>query len=100
MSESDEIRGAIAGQGGLLDTLVLNRFRADNVPVNSVNQRAFERLERLEQAWRAQPELIRRTGSVASGLAHAMMRLDTLHQRFFAEQPAPGLGVPLSPEGD
>ncbi|MFT5138647.1 MAG: hypothetical protein ACI9H8_001083 [Lysobacterales bacterium] len=85
INESDELRSAIAGHGGLLDSEVLSRFRSDNIPVSSLNGIAFERLEHIQQEWQKQPEVVRRTGSIASSLAHAMMRLNALHQKFFAE---------------
>jgi hypothetical protein len=85
INESDELRSAIAGQGGLLDREVLTRFRLDNIPVSSLNSIAFERLEHIQKEWNEQPETVRRTGSIASSLAHAMMRLNALHQIFFAK---------------
>jgi hypothetical protein len=96
LSESDELRSAVAGQGGLLDLETITRFRADNVPVNTLNSIAFERLERLQEEWQAQPEATRRTGSIAVSLAHAMMRLNALHQAFFAEPVSP---VVVEPDG-
>ena len=87
LTESDELRSAIAGQGGLLDALVLARFRADNVPVDSINGIAFERLDRVQREWQKQPEATRRTGSIAISMAHALMRLNTLYKTFFAAVP-------------
>lgn len=89
LNESDELRSAIAGQGGLLDMVTLARFRADNVPVHSLNRIAFERLEQVQREWQNQPEATRRTGSIAGSLAHAMMRLNALYETFFAEPPLP-----------
>ncbi|NND45327.1 MAG: hypothetical protein HKN58_08385 [Xanthomonadales bacterium] len=85
--ESDALRSAVAGHGGLLDNTIISRFNNDNVAVDDLNSLAFARLEAVEQAWRAQPELIRRTGSVAGSLAHAMMRLNALYERHFAAPP-------------
>ncbi|MBT8063305.1 MAG: hypothetical protein KJO85_11520, partial [Gammaproteobacteria bacterium] len=87
LNESDELRSAIAGKGGLVDGVLLSRFRADNVPVQSISQMALERLERTEMAWRAQADMIRRSGSIAGSLAHAIMRLNELYSRFFAAPP-------------
>ena len=89
LSESDELRAAVAGQGGLLDSAVLTRFRADNVAADSLNRIAFERLDKLQLEWQQQAEAIKRTGSISGSLAHAMMRLNVVYQRFFAE-PEPG----------
>lgn len=97
--DSDELRSAITGQGGLLDSPVLNRFKGDNVPVEEINTLAFERLARAQREWRRQPELVRRTGSVAGSLAHAMMRLDALYRAYFASQPDTLASAPAeSPE--
>jgi hypothetical protein len=95
LSDSDRLRSAIAGQGGLLDNEMLANFRTDNVPVNTLNSLAYERLEQFQQAWQQQPEAVRRTGSIAGSLAHAMLRLNTLYETFFAEAPAT-----VSPEPD
>jgi hypothetical protein len=85
LTESDDLRTAITGQGGLLDFAMMTRFRADQVPVDSINGIAFDRLERMQQEWQNQPESIKRTGSVSGSLAHAMMRLNALYAKFFAE---------------
>ena len=45
-----------------------------------------------------QPEAIRRTGSLAGSLAHAMMRLNALYQAFFAEPPAPAIPAQTQPD--
>ncbi len=95
--ESDELRSAIAGHGGLLDREVLARFRADQVPVNSLNRIAFERLERIRKEWNSQPEAIRRTGSIAGSQAHALMRLNALYRAFFAEPASPLIPVSVEP---
>ena len=66
---------------------MLARFRADNVPVDSINGIAFERLERVQREWQKQPEAMRRTGSIAISLGHALMRLNSLYETFFAAAP-------------
>jgi hypothetical protein len=90
--ESDALRSAVAGQGGLLDHAMISRFRSDNVAVGEINSQAFARLEQLVQEWRKQPELIRRTGSVAGSLAHAMMRLNALYETHFSRPAATPAG--------
>lgn len=95
--ESDELRSAAAGQGGLLDHSIIMRLRNDNVAVEDINELAFERLQRVEQVWRGQPELIRRTGSVAGSLAHAMMRLNALYLAHFAAPPETAQGAQPEP---
>ena len=66
---------------------MLARFQADNVPVDSINGIAFERLERVQREWQKQPEATRRTGSIAISMAHALMRLNALFETFFAAVP-------------
>ncbi len=98
LNESDELRSAVAGQGGLLDSAMLARFRTNNVPVILLNGIAFERLDRIQQEWQNQPESIRRTGSITSSLAHAMMRLNAVYLEFFAEPSRPLIPVPVEPD--
>ena len=43
----------------------------------------------MRGAWNRQPETMRRTGSAAISLVHAIVRLDALHRDFFAQQPEP-----------
>ncbi len=93
--DSDAVRSAVAGQAGLLDENVLARFRQDNVPVNSISETGLRRLESLQAAWREQPEARLRTGSVAIGLAHALMRLDQVYRTYFLAAPeTPETGDP------
>ncbi len=99
LSESDALRSAVAGHGGLLDDAMLVRFRSDNVPVSSLNRIAFERLEMVQEEWEKQPDAVRRMGTIAGGLAHAMMRLNALYQEFFAESAAEIIPV-LDDPGD
>ena len=87
LDDSDLLRSAVAGHGGLLDEEILQRFRADSVAVQTLSRTASERLRQTEVAWEAQPAKLRRTGSVASSLAHAMMRLNAVYLRFFASPP-------------
>ena len=93
LMESDDLRSAVAGQRGLLDSLMLARFRENNVPVSTIEDLAVERLERFQIEWRNQAEATLRTGSVASSMAHALMRLNALYQEYFAP-PSPGSGNP------
>jgi hypothetical protein len=92
--DSDPIRAAVAGQAGLIDETMLGRFRQDNVPVSAVADIGLRRLEALRAEWSRLPEAGLRTGSVASGLAHTLMRLDSLYQAYFSSPPAEaGTGV-------
>lgn len=95
--ESDAIRGAVAGQAGLVDAPVLERFRQENVPVGSIADIGLRRLESLEQEWHRLPEAALRTGSVAESVAHAVLRLDVLYQAHFATAPAAADGPPVTP---
>jgi hypothetical protein len=96
--ESDAIRSAVAGQAGLVDSHVLERFRQDNAPVNSIADIGLRRLELLEQAWRQLPEASLRRGSIAESVAQAMLRLDGLYQSYFAAKPEAADAQPVTPE--
>lgn len=89
MMDSDEIRGTLEGSEALLDQAVLRQFRRENVDVASIPTAGAERLERLYETWGRQPETVRRTGSVATSLVHAIIRLDALYRDFFAPAPEP-----------
>jgi hypothetical protein len=83
MLGSSDIRGGLEGRGSLLDRAVLRSFRDANVSVSSVNQRGLARLDRLQAVWSRQPEAVRRSGSSALSLAHAMTRLNALYYEHF-----------------
>jgi hypothetical protein len=80
---SDEIRAALEGYDALLDTQVLRRFRESNVAVASINEVGLSRLEAFQSEWIRQPDAVRRTGSISTGVAHALMRLNSLYLDFF-----------------
>jgi hypothetical protein len=84
MIDSDEIRGSLEGYGALLDTAVLRRFREANVAVESINEVGLSRLEQFQADWARQSEAVRRSGSIAPGVAHAIIRLNALYLDFFA----------------
>jgi hypothetical protein len=83
MLDSSDIRGGLEGRGSLLDRAVLRSFREANVSVSSINERGLARLDRLQAVWSRQPEEVRRSGSSALSLAHAMTRLNALHYEHF-----------------
>ena len=87
--DSDEIRGLLEGTGALVDGAVLRRFREGNVAVESINGAGVSRLEEFRAKWNRQPKAVRRTGSVALSVAHAIVRLNALYQAFFALPPTP-----------
>jgi len=89
LSNSDTIRMAVAGDAGLLEGRTLRRFRVDNVPLTSVKGIAHERLDQLRQAWSAQPEAVRRQGSVPASLMYALTRINILYRQFFTSRPEP-----------
>jgi len=89
LSNSDDIRMAVAGDEGLLEGRTLRRFRVDNVPLTSVKGIAHERLDQLRQAWSGQPEAVRRQGSVPASLMHALTRINILYRQFFTSRPEP-----------
>ena len=83
MIDSDDIRGSLEGYDSLLDTAVLRRFREAGVAVAAINESGLARIEQLQSDWNLQPEAVRRSGSVASGVAHAIIRLNALYLEFF-----------------
>ncbi|MEE8495124.1 MAG: hypothetical protein V3S21_01485, partial [Xanthomonadales bacterium] len=87
--DSDQIRGFLAGNGALVDGPVLRRFRESNVPVESINDIAVSRLAEFTALWNRQSKSVRRSGSVALSVAHAITRLNALYQAFFALPPSP-----------
>ena len=86
---SDSIRTAIAGDDGLLESRIMRRFREQNLPLTSVNAIALERLTKLRATWSAQPEGVRRKGSIPGSLMHAMTRIHILYRQYFASRPEP-----------
>jgi hypothetical protein len=90
--DSDEIRSLLEGVAGLPDTQSVRAARRENVPVSSIAATGLERVESMRGAWSRQPEAVRRMGSAAISLVHAIVRLDALHRDFFeppAEPPQP-----------
>ncbi len=82
--DSEEIRGSLEGYSSLLDEGVLRRFRQSNIAVSSINDLGIARLERFQALWNRQPEVVRRSGSVATSVAHAITRLNALYFEYFA----------------
>jgi len=89
LMDSDEIRGFLEGTGALVDGPVLRRFRESNVPVESINDIAVSRLAEFNAQWTHQSKSVRRSGSVALSVAHAITRLNALYLAFFALPPSP-----------
>lgn len=89
LMDSDKIRGFLEGTGALVDGPVLRRFRESNVPVESINNIGVTRLAEFQYQWFHQPETMRRSGTVALSVAHAVTRLNALYQAFFALPPGP-----------
>jgi hypothetical protein len=87
--DSDAIRAAMEGHGGLLDGPVLRRFQDEKVAVETINDIGVARLEQFRTDWSRQPEAVRRLGSVANSVAHALTRLNVLYEVFFANPPEP-----------
>jgi hypothetical protein len=85
--DSDEIRGSLEGSRSLIDGPGLRRFRDGNLPVESINDVGLSRFEEFRSQWSRQPEAVRRSGSVAISVAHAIARLNTLYEEFFAVPP-------------
>jgi hypothetical protein len=87
--DSDAVRAALEGNDALLDTRVLRRFRDSNLAVSSINELGISRLESFQADWNRQPEAVRRTGSVSTMVAHALIRLNALYMDFFATPAEP-----------
>ena len=83
MLDADEIRGCMEGYDALLDTGVLRRFREANVAVASINETGLARLDRFQAEWGRQSDAVRRSGSIATSVAHAIIRLNALYLDFF-----------------
>jgi hypothetical protein len=81
--DANDIRGLLEGHDSLLSRRVLEGFRESNVAVSSINERSLERLDRLQAVWTRQPEVVRRSGSMAVSMAHAVTRLNALHYELF-----------------
>ncbi|MCH8058471.1 MAG: hypothetical protein IIB78_11435 [Proteobacteria bacterium] len=88
LMDSDEIRGFLEGTGALVDGPMLRRFRENNVPVESINDIAVSRLAQFTTLWIHQSKSVRRSGSVALSVAHAITRLNALYQAYFAPPPS------------
>ena len=100
---SDGLREAVAGQGGLLDRRMVIGARQQDLPVDLLMAGANERTDSFREAWRSLPETVRRRGSIADSVAHAMIRLNAIHDQYFAVPPqAPPRSVPPlpGPEGE
>ncbi len=99
---SDRLREAIAGQNGLLDRRMVTRARQQDQPVDTLLAASFDRVESFREDWRALPESVRRRGSIADSVSHAIVRLDAIHAQFFAapaETPA-SRSAPVLPGAD
>ena len=83
MIDSDEIRALLEGYGSLIDSAILRRFREANVAVSSINEAGLSRLQQFQSDWNRQPEIMRRSGSIASSVAHSIIRLNALYLDFF-----------------
>ena len=81
--DSDSTRAALEGQSGLLDDVILARFRDANVPVAALGELGTLRLQEFRADWSRLPENVRRNGLVSNSVAHALMRLNATYQSFF-----------------
>lgn len=91
LTGSDAIRSGIAGQGGLLDTEMIRRFQKDDIPVNRIGEIGLARLDAFIRAWGGQAGAALHGGSVSTGVAHGVMRLDGVYDAYFAPSQQPAL---------
>ena len=91
MVDSDHVRGSLEGHDALLDGSVLRRLRQQGVATSSLHDTGLARMEDLNAWWNQQPDTTRRTGNVASSMAHALARLAELYHDFFVEPPPPAV---------
>lgn len=96
LTQSDPLRGSIAGNAGLLDADALNRFREQRVPIADMLVIARDRLQQFETEWAAIPEVVRRRGSSSDSVIHAQARLSALQDRFFTN-PLPVVAPTIEP---
>jgi hypothetical protein len=89
LTNSDDIRQAVAGDAGLLERRTMRRFKEDNVPFTTVSELSRQRLTRLKTAWDAQPQALRQEGSIPVSLMYAMTRINNTYRQFFTTAPAP-----------
>jgi hypothetical protein len=85
--DSDEIRGMLAGQGGLLDEAIIRRFRSNNAAISEIHQAGLARVDRFHALWKQTPESVVRSGSVPVSMAHAMARLNYIDKLYFSGVP-------------
>ncbi|MEJ2402074.1 MAG: hypothetical protein P8Y52_11875 [Xanthomonadales bacterium] len=95
MLDSGALRSLLEGRGALLDERILRQFRREGVPASEISSGGTDRLERMIGEWNRVPDGVRRSGSVAIGVAHALARLDALERDLF-ERLLPGEYAPLS----
>ena len=95
LQDSDALRGLLEGRGAMLDERILRQFRREGVAVSEISAAGTARLERMLGEWNRVPDSVRRSGSVALGVAHALARLAALERDIF-ERLLPGEYAPLS----
>lgn len=83
MLGSDEVRAMLEGQNGLLDEVIIRRFRSNDAAISAIHEAGLNRLDRFQALWTQQPESVVRSGSVPVSLAHAVARLNYVDQLYF-----------------
>jgi hypothetical protein len=86
VTNSEEIRRALEGRSALLDTARLRQFREGKVAVSSFNDEGRSRLDRFQAHWDRQPDALRRSGSISTSVAHALIRLNDVYSRYLTEK--------------
>ena len=83
----DRIRASLEGSRASLDYRALRRLRDNQTPLEEIPVILQNRINELEQAWLAEPEALRRLGSVSPTVSLAWLQLKELNHRYFELPP-------------
>ena len=89
MLHSDQIRGYLEGQSGLVDDAIMRQFQDSGIAVGQIQEIGLSRLQSFQTTWSRLPEAVLRSGSVDVSTAHALARLSAVFRDFFAVPAVP-----------
>ena len=84
---NDRIRASLEGSRASLDYRALRRLRDNQTPLEEIPAILLSRIDELEQAWLAEPEALRRLGSISPTVSLAWLQLKELNHRYFEIPP-------------